>query len=505
MKLGSVLLFAFLFTLLLFTYGVDGKKNKDTKERDRRRKERRDKRREKERQIDNNPDIGPGFPVPTTNSVDRTEAPFGDPVLEATKRPHRHHHKSRGKDKREKAKKHIKDRERRREKGTGEVMEPEIVSFDDMIALREDDRTEPAPAPAPTSKEDKMTEEIPADNDIVDNTTNVEPTTTAEDTNYLQVDLSTTEQMTEEPTPSPTPQVETESSRRRDRGREGKKDNKKKDKGKNKDKNKDKNKEQLPEDLQEYEVEPTEFEFSPTMQPEPQTTIVVESSRREDRRKDREGRRKEKKDKKKNEESEAPENPEELVNDVVPTPDSQTQTENPESRKKGHSKRDKDKRNRERQSNVERRPEVETIAEKKGEDKPNRESDGTRRDSNQKKDKKTDRLREPLDVSSSATLDECKSDRDCSQGSCCEVHERSKICRDYNHQEGQKCRDHCACHSGLICQAPEPTRRSQRNKRLGPSRCRIPGINGMGNDFVGIVQDALEDVMDNMRDSDRNN
>ena len=61
-----------------------------------------------------------------------------------------------------------------------------------------------------------------------------------------------------------------------------------------------------------------------------------------------------------------------------------------------------------------------------------------------------------------------------------------------------------AIFTGLICQAPEPTRRSQKNKKLGPSRCRIPGVNGMGGDFVGIVQDALDDVLNTMKKSDRN-
>ena len=66
--------------------------------------------------------------------------------------------------------------------GTGEVTEPEIVSFDDMMVIGGDDPTDPAPAPAPTSKEDRMTEELPADNmdnEIVDNTTdsNTIPTT----------------------------------------------------------------------------------------------------------------------------------------------------------------------------------------------------------------------------------------------------------------------------------------------------------------------------------------
>ena len=59
----------------------------------------------------------PTLPVPTRDAAVEAEV-FGDPILEATKRPHRHNHKSRGKDRRAKANKHKKDRERRREKGS---------------------------------------------------------------------------------------------------------------------------------------------------------------------------------------------------------------------------------------------------------------------------------------------------------------------------------------------------------------------------------------------------
>ena len=47
-----------------------------------------------------------------------------------------------------------------------------------MISLREEDPTDPAPAPAPTSKEDRMTEEVPADSSIpATNGTNMMTTT----------------------------------------------------------------------------------------------------------------------------------------------------------------------------------------------------------------------------------------------------------------------------------------------------------------------------------------
>ena len=45
-----------------------------------------------------------------------TNDDFGD--LQETRHPRRHHHKSRGKDRREKAKKNKKDRERRKETGS---------------------------------------------------------------------------------------------------------------------------------------------------------------------------------------------------------------------------------------------------------------------------------------------------------------------------------------------------------------------------------------------------
>ena len=41
-------------------------------------------------------------------------------------------------------------------------MEPEIVSFDDIINLGGEDHTDPASSPVPTSQEDQITEEIVA-------------------------------------------------------------------------------------------------------------------------------------------------------------------------------------------------------------------------------------------------------------------------------------------------------------------------------------------------------
>ena len=167
------------------------------------------------------------------------------------------------------------------------------------------------------------------------------------------------------------------------------------------------------------------------MQPESPTTTMESKSKGDGSRRDK-GERK--KDKKKHRSTVAPtEEITQTINEVIPSPEPEPQTETRAPKEKNHPKKDKKSkrdRNRERQTltsdpaEVERRENRKTVKEEsrnRGNNAERQSRENTGRNSNTEggsESRRTDEdtLREPQDGLNGSTIDECRSDRDCSQG-----------------------------------------------------------------------------------------